>query len=333
MDDHTETIGERGDLGDYAANEQQHHEQQSKDSTGREEGSDIRQSIELEEARAVAAPNNVIGESAMQEDKADDTMQSAKDDGSAEAMVEQSGGNSDKRVENGKREVPISHDTTACERKRGHGANGVMEHARLPSGSSEFDSYVGYNNAMSTAGASASDSASARVSNTLTTSDTASASASNERSCATITVNGFAMNILRARRMAHYQDAEVHAIEANATESKEGAEDDASSRGETTDEDEDPKDATLSKQHAKTMSKMARIKVNSYRLVGEDKILVKECHYKSAKKKDGVSQAVYPIVVPTSMIPTVLSLFHGDKSILKHAGKHKTYGALRNRFV
>ena len=76
----------------------------------------------------------------MQEDKADDTMQGAKDDGSAEAMAEQSGGNSDKRVENGKREVPISHDTTACKRKRGHGANGVVEHARLPSGSSEFDS-------------------------------------------------------------------------------------------------------------------------------------------------------------------------------------------------
>ena len=169
-----------------------------------------------------------------------------------------------------------------------------MEHARLPSGSSEFDSHVGYNNAMSTAGASASDSASARVSNTLTTSDTASASASNDHSCATITVNGFAMNILRARRMAHYQDAEVHAIEADATESKESADDDASSRGETTDEDEDPKDATLSKQHAKMMSKMARIRIDSYRLVGEDKILVKECHYKSAKKKDGVSQAVYP---------------------------------------
>ena len=26
-------------------------------------------------------------------------------------------------------------------------------------------------------------------------------------------------------------------------------------------------------------------------------------------------------------------LFHGDKSILRHAGKHKTYGAMRNRFV
>ena len=67
------------------------------------------------------------------------------------------------------------------------------------------------------------------------------------------------------------------------------------------------------KIHAKMMSKMARIKIDSYRLVGEDKILVKECHYKSAKKKDGVSQAVYPFVVPTSMIPTVLSLFDGDK--------------------
>ena len=36
-------------------NEQQHREQQSKDSIGLEEGSDIRQFIELEEARAVAA--------------------------------------------------------------------------------------------------------------------------------------------------------------------------------------------------------------------------------------------------------------------------------------
>ena len=87
------------------------------------------QSIELEEARAVAAPNNVLGESAMQEDKADDTMQSA------------------------------------------------------------------------------SNSASARVSNTLTASNTASASTGNDHSCATITVNGFAMNILRARRMAHCQGA------------------------------------------------------------------------------------------------------------------------------
>ena len=57
--------------------------------------------------------------------------------------------------------------------------------------------------------------------------------------------------------MAHYQDAEVHAVEADATESKESADDDAISRGETTDEDEDPKDVTLSKQHAKMMSKMA----------------------------------------------------------------------------
>ena len=45
--------------------------------------------------------------------------------------------------------------------------------------------------------------------------------------------------------MAHYQDAEVHAIEADATESKESADDDAISRGETTDEDEDPKDAAI----------------------------------------------------------------------------------------
>ena len=80
---HTETIGEEAILETMRQNEQQHHEQQSRDSTGLEEGSNLRQSIELEEARAVAAPNDVIGESAMQEDKADDTMQSASNSASA----------------------------------------------------------------------------------------------------------------------------------------------------------------------------------------------------------------------------------------------------------
>ena len=55
--------------------------------------------------------------------------------------------------------------------------------------------------------------------------------------------------------------------------------------------------------------------------------LVKECPYKTAKKKE--MTVAWPIVVPESMIPTILSLFHGDTSILRHGGKHKTYGAMR----
>ena len=33
------------------------------------------------------------------------------------------------------------------------------------------------------------------------------------------------------------------------------------------------------------------------------------------------------------MVPAVMGLFHGDKSILGHGGKHKTYGAIRKRFT
>src|SRR5215831_5873374 len=33
------------------------------------------------------------------------------------------------------------------------------------------------------------------------------------------------------------------------------------------------------------------------------------------------------------MIPTILSLFHGDRSVNGHGGKHKTYGVLRTRFT
>ena len=85
------------------------------------------------------------------------------------------------------------------------------------------------------------------------------------------------------------------------------------------------------KIHAKHMDRLARVKIDRYRLVGEDKLLVKQCVYRSAKSKQPT--VAWPAVVPESMIPTILSLFHGDKSILHHAGKHKTYGAMRNRFV
>ena len=67
------------------------------------------------------------------------------------------------------------------------------------------------------------------------------------------------------------------------------------------------------------MDRLARVKIDRYRLVGEDKLLVKQCVYRSAKSKQPT--VAWPAVVPESMIPTILSLFHGDKSILHHAGK------------
>lgn len=68
-----------------------------------------------------------------------------------------------------------------------------------------------------------------------------------------------------------------------------------------------------------------------YKLVGPDKLLVKACCYRSAKKEQPV--VIWPIVVPTSMVAAIMGLFHGDKSPLSHGGKHKTYGALRKRFT
>ena len=82
------------------------------------------------------------------------------------------------------------------------------------------------------------------------------------------------------------------------------------------------------KRDARVVDRLARLKIDRYKLVGEDKLLVKQCIFKSAKSKQPT--VAWPAVVPQSMIPTILSLFHGDKS---HAGKHKTYGAMRNRFV
>ena len=85
------------------------------------------------------------------------------------------------------------------------------------------------------------------------------------------------------------------------------------------------------KRDARVVDRLARLKIDRYKLVGEDKMLVKQCIFKSAKSKQPT--VAWPAVVPQSMIPTILSLFHGDKSILRHAGKHKTYGTMRNRFV
>ena len=71
---------------------------------------------------------------------------------------------------------------------------------------------------------------------------------------------------------------------------------------------------------------------HNFQLVGPDKLLVKECSYQA--RKQGKSVTLWPIVVPDSMIPTIMGLFHGDKSSMLHLGKHKTYGgAIRQRFT
>ena len=97
---------------------------------------------------------------------------------------------------------------------------------------------------------------------------------------------------------------------------------------ETDDEQQLSEQATVSAKH---MARLANLKVDRYRLVGNDNLLVKACVYKTAKLKAVTVE--WPLVVPESMIPTILSLFHGDKAIIAHGGKHKTYGAMRKRFV
>ena len=76
------------------------------------------------------------------------------------------------------------------------------------------------------------------------------------------------------------------------------------------------------KRDARVVDRLARLKIDRYKLVGEDKLLVKQCIFKSAKSKQPT--AAWPAVVPQSMIPTILSLFHGDKSILRAMRKGVT---------
>ena len=68
-----------------------------------------------------------------------------------------------------------------------------------------------------------------------------------------------------------------------------------------------------------------------YKLVGEDKLLAKAAIFRKAPEAEPITY--WPIVVPTTMIPAVLSVFHGDTSALGHGGKHKTYGAMKTRFI
>ena len=102
------------------------------------------------------------------------------------------------------------------------------------------------------------------------------------------------------------------------------AENQAKERIPDDEETEDEEEQQLLKQaqakrDARVVDRLARLKIDRYKLVGEDKLLVKQCIFKSAKSKQPT--VAWPAVVPQSMIPTILSLFHGDKSMqgnIKH---------------
>ena len=84
-------------------------------------------------------------------------------------------------------------------------------------------------------------------------------------------------------------------------------------------------------KNSTSVPEITKAQLRKYKLVGPDKILVQGCYYRTAKKEQSIM--VWPIVVPDSMVPAIMGLFHGDKSPLGHGGKHKTYGAIRKRFV
>ena len=59
---------------------------------------------------------------------------------------------------------------------------------------------------------------------------------------------------------------------------------------EETEDEEDFREQQLlrqaqAKRDAKVVDRMARLKIDRYKLVGEDKLLVKQCIFKSAKSK------------------------------------------------
>ena len=64
------------------------------------------------------------------------------------------------------------------------------------------------------------------------------------------------------------------------------------------------------------MLEMRTPKGNKYefRLIRPDKLLVKACPYRAAKGKEAV--VIWPIVVPESLVPAIIGLFHGDNSPL-----------------
>ena len=62
-----------------------------------------------------------------------------------------------------------------------------------------------------------------------------------------------------------------------------------------------------------------------YRLVGDDRLL--------KPHKGAMPVTSWPLIASRSLIPTVLSLFHGDRAILGHTGTHKAIWAIKKRFL
>ena len=69
----------------------------------------------------------------------------------------------------------------------------------------------------------------------------------------------------------------------------------------------------------------------TFKLVGDEQLLVKAVTFRTAKSIE--PQTFWPIVVPSTLVHAVMSLFHGDTSVYGHGGMHKTYGVLKTRFV
>ena len=91
------------------------------------------------------------------------------------------------------------------------------------------------------------------------------------------------------------EEAERGGVQAHAPDVERIADD------EDTEDDEAFKEQQLlrkaqEKIHAKHMDRLARVKIDRYRLVGEDKLLVKQCVYRSAKSKQPT--VAWPAVVP-----------------------------------
>ena len=95
------------------------------------------------------------------------------------------------------------------------------------------------------------------------------------------------------------EEAERAGVQAHAPDVERIADD------EDTEDDEAFKEQELVRKaqeriHAKYMDRLARVKIDRCRLVGEDKLLVKQCVYRSAKSKQPT--VAWPAVVPESMI-------------------------------
>ena len=87
---------------------------------------------------------------------------------------------------------------------------------------------------------------------------------------------------------------------------------------DATDEDATEEDVKEELPKTKRKAKAVPKRGNKYvfRLVGPDKLLVKACPFRSAKQDKAV--VIWPVVVPDTMVPAIVGLFHGDISLVGH---------------